>query len=186
MSETLTFTIAILLIAGSVWLYFNVQRYRRGKVINEIASGMNLLGKWTYTTNEWRKAVEEEFDWASSNDSPGQVFISPTSIYVRTNAHEHLIDLAENDKVVTHASYRGTDDSPLKLRVRWKVVDYDSDNRHTRYYKEDYRIPVPSEAKDAARNVVDFFSKQMESNPDAYARVVSDDEPISLFGNDSY
>lgn len=185
MSEFLPFTLAVLLIAGGVWLYFNVKKYKRGKVITEITSTMNLLAKWTYTTNEWRKAVEDEFTWASSSDGPGQVFISPTAIYVRTNNSDHLIDLADNDKVVTHASYRGTDGSPLKLRVRWKVVDYDSDSGiQTKYYKEDYRIPVPPGSKEAAKRVADFFTTQLENNLDAYTDVVPDDEPISIFGRD--
>lgn len=185
MSESVIIIIAILLASSGTVLYLYVQKSKRGKVISDLTSSMNILAKWTYTPVEWRKAVEEEFTWASNQDIAGQVFISPVAFCVRTNNRDHLVELADKGKVVTHASYRGTSDSPLKLRVRWREVTHDADSgREVNYYKEDYRIPVPSGAKDAARKVVDFFATQIENNQVAYANLVSDDEPISLFGRD--
>src|ERR1700730_8177709 len=111
-----------LLVAAAVGVYLYVQRRKRGTMIAGMVSGANLLAHWTYTPAEWRRAVEEEFTWASNKDHAGEVFISPTALYVRAERRDRLIHLADKGKVVTHASYRGAEDSPLKLRVRWKVV----------------------------------------------------------------
>ncbi len=89
--------------------------------------------------------------------------------------------------MVTFAGYRGTEGSSLKLRSRWRVITRDRNGREEiKYYKEDYRIPVPLRAKDAAQNVVNYFSKWLEDNPRFYAQMVPDDEPISLMAKDSF
>jgi len=45
---------------------------------------------------------------------------------------------------------------------------------------------VPLREKDTAQKVVDFFTARLQNNLDAYTAVVPDDEPISLFGKDSF
>lgn len=55
-----------------------------------------------------------------------------------------------------------------------------------KYYKEDYRVPVPLRYREEAERVVDFFVTRLENNLEAYTAVVPDDEPISLFGKDSF
>ena len=177
----------VLLVVAAAGLYIYFCRQRRRELIARLTDGVDLLAHWTYTPPEWRRAVEEEFTWASSKDNAGQVYISPTALYVKADCRDHLIDLANHGKVVTHASYRGTDDSPLKLRVRWKVVTRDRNGyEEVKYHKEDYRIPVPPAAKAAAQQVADFFTAQLENNLAAYTALVPEDEPISLFGKDSF
>jgi len=63
----------------------------------------------------------------------------------KDDSQDRLIDLSNDGKVVTYASYRGADSSsPLKLRVRWRVViRYEDRPDEVKYFKEDYRIPVP-------------------------------------------
>jgi hypothetical protein len=178
--------IALLVVAlpGCCYLYFRRQRRQK---ISEILSDTNLLAHWTYTPAEWEKAVADEFTWAKSKGAIGDVYISPTAIYVKSDSRDRLIFLSENGKVVTNASYRGTEGSPLKFRVRWKIVRRDQHGREeVKYFKEDYRIPVPLRLKDEAQQVVDFFTARLQSNLEAYTAVVPDDEPISLFGKDTY
>ena len=146
----------------------------------------NPLAVWTYTPEEWRRAVEDEFSWARSDGSSAQIRICETGIYLKTDSQSHLIELASGPKVVTFAGYRGTEGSPLRLRVRWKIVRHRRGGDEVKYYKEDYRIPVPLREKDAAQKVVDFFTARLQNNLDAYTAVVPDDEPISLFGKDSF
>lgn len=187
MSEFLLISSVVLLVAIVVGGYVYFRRRKRKARIALLTDGVDLLAQWAYTPAEWSKAVVEEFTWASSKDTGARVYISPTAVYVKAYNRDHLIDLAEKGKVVTHASYRGTDDSPLKLRVRWKVVTRDQDGRRqVKYYKEDYRIPVPPGAKKAAQQVAEFFTAQIEKNLDAYTELVGEDEPISLFGKDSF
>lgn len=187
MSEFLLITGVALLGAAVVGWYVYFRRQKRKALIALLTEGVGLLAHWTYSSAEWRRAVAEEFTWASSKDNAGQVYISPTAIYIKTDSRDHLIDLADKGKVVTHASYRGTDDSPLKLRVRWKVVTYDQNgSKEVKYHKEDYRIPVPPGAKEAAQQVAEFFTTQLENNLDAYTAVVGNDESISLFGKDAF
>jgi hypothetical protein len=172
-------------VVGSI-LYAR-RRERRARVA-EMLAGTDLLAAWTYAPDEWRRAVEEEYTWVKSKDGVGQCYISPTAIYVKNDSQDRLIDLSGDGKVVTHASYRGADgNSPLKLRVRWRVVKHYEDRAdEVKYFKEDYRIPVPIQNKDDAARVADFFTAQLENNLDAYTAVVPDDEPISLFGKDSF
>ena len=148
----------------------------------QLARGLDLR------RDEWRRAVEEEYTWIRNRDGVGHCYISPSGIYVRNDSQDRLFDLSSGGKVVTHASYRGADgSSPLKLRVRWKVVKrYDDRPDETKYFKEDYRIPVPIRNRDDAARVAAFFTARLENNIAAYTAVVSDDEPISLFGKDSF
>ena len=130
--------------------------------------------------------MEDEYTWVRSKGGIGECLISPTAICVKNDSQERLIDLSSDGKVVTYASYRGADSgSPLKLRVRWKVVkEYQNGSREVKYHKEDYRIPVPIRNRDDAARVAEFFTARLESNLNAYTNVVPDDEPISLFGKD--
>jgi len=172
------------LIALAVLYY---RRRVRAKEIAAILDDPNPLAVWTYTPEEWRRAVEDEFSWARKDGSSALIRICEAGIYLKTDSQSHLIELASGPKVVTFAGYRGTEGSPLKLRVRWKVVRHNrSGGEEVKYYKEDYRIPVPLREKDAAQKVVDFFTSRLENNLDAYTAVVPDDEPISLFGKDSF
>jgi hypothetical protein len=183
----LIFISLLLLVAAIAAGYIFIKRRERRERIAEILSGSNLLAHWAYAPNEWRRAAEEEFTWVKDRDNAGQVYISPAMIYIKNSSEDHLIDLSAGGKVVTHASYRPAEMSFLKLRVRWKVVT-DSPDRppEVKYYKEDYRIPVPLRHQEEARRVTEFFTKQLENNPEAYADLVSDDEPISLFGKDAF
>jgi len=177
--------VVLLAVVGGLG-YFFYRRKVRGREIAAVLDDPNPLAVWTYTPEEWRRAVEDEFSWARSDGSSAQIRICETGIYLKTDSQSHLIELASGPKVVTFAGYRGTEGSPLKLRVRWKIVRRRRGGDEVKYYKEDYRIPVPLREKDAAQEVVDFFTARLQQNLDAYTAVVPDDEPISLFGKDSF
>jgi hypothetical protein len=184
----LIFILGFGLIALVVGLLAYRERQKRQSTIAELLAGNNLLAAWTYGPDEWRQAVESEFTWVrNKTGSSGQCYISPNEIYIRGDGQDHLIDLSSGGRVVTHASYRGADsNSPLKIRVRWKVVPSRENRDEVKYHKEDYRIPVPIQYRDDAARVAAFFTKQIENNLDAYTNVMSDDEPISLFGRDGF
>lgn len=188
MFEVLLFPLLVLLGVAVVGAILYARRRERRARVAEMLAGTNLLAAWTYAPDEWRRAVEEEYTWVKSKDGVGHCYISPTGIYVMNDSQDRLIDLNIAGKVVTHASYRGADSSsPLKLRVRWRVVkQYEDRPDEVKYFKEDYRIPVPIQNKDDAARVAAFFTAQLENNLDAYTAVVPNDEPISLFGKDSF
>jgi len=187
MSEYLPLIVLLLLGASGAAVYLFLRQRKRKAVIALITDGVDVLAHWTYTPAEWQKAVADEFTWASAKGETGELYFSQTAIYIRSDSHEHLISLADQGRVVTYADYRGTDDSPLKLRVRWKVIRQQGTARQeVKYHKEDYRIPVPRAAKAQAQQVAEFFTKRLENNLDAYTDLVSEDEPISLFGKDSF
>jgi len=177
--------VVLLAVVGGLG-YFYYRRRVRAKEIATVLNDPNPLAVWTYTPEEWRRAVEDEFSWARSDGSSAQIRICETGIYLKTDSQSHLIELGSGPKVVTFAGYRGTEGSPLKLRVRWKIVRRRKAGDEVKYYKEDYRIPVPLREKDAAQKVVDVFTARLQNNLDAYTAVVPDDEPISLFGKDSF
>jgi hypothetical protein len=181
----LLLALLVVSLVGGGYLFYK-RRQRRQK-ISEILSDPNLLAHWTYTPDEWQKAVAEEFTWARSKDPIGEVYISSSAVYVKSGSGDRLIALSGNGKVVTNAAYRGAEGSPLKFRVRWKIVSRDQHGREeVKYFKEDYRIPVPVRLSEEARRVVDFFTARLQDNLAAYTAVVPDDEPISLFGKDTF
>src|SRR5215203_6351227 len=107
MSQSFLIAALLLLVvlAGGGYLFY--KRRKRSRAVAEILSGGNLIGKWTYTAAEWQRAVEDEFIWAKASDGGGEIFITPSAIYIRSASSDHLIEL-NGGKVVTHASYRGT------------------------------------------------------------------------------
>ena len=179
--------LALLLVAFIVWRHISSRRRGRIEDITGMISGRNLLAQWPYTPEEWRQAAEDEFDWVRNKGGAGNVYVSQGAIYILGETDERFIDLAADGRVVTHASCRASHMSPLKLRLRWKVERYDENGRtEVKYYKEDLRIPVPLAHHEEARRVADYFTARMENNPEAYTALVPDDEPISLFGKDSF
>jgi hypothetical protein len=180
--------IVALLAIAVVGSFLYLRRRKRQARVAELLAGTNLLAAWTYGPDEWWQAVDEEFTWVRNKAGSGQCYISPTEIYIKNDSQDRLIDLSSAGRVVTHASYRGADSSsPLKLRVRWRVVRRSDDGPdEIKYFKEDYRIPVPIQFRDDAARVAAFFTNQLENNLDAYTNVVPDDEPISLFGKDGF
>jgi len=177
-----------LLVAASAVVGYYLLLYQKHKSeIADIINDPNPLAAWTYTPQEWQQAVADEFSWGRADGRSAQVRICPIGIYVSDGAKHHLFELESGIKMVTFAGYTGIDGSPLKLRVRWRIERSDSSHRNeTKYYKEDIRIPVPSREQDAALRVVDYFTQRLNQKPDAYAHLVPDDEPISLFGKDSF
>jgi hypothetical protein len=187
MFEYLTLAVSALLVAGVLSFYLWSGRRGRKRLISELTSGRGLIAAWPYTPEQWRAAAEEEFAWARGGNSAGHVYVSPDAVYIKGGVKGRLIDLSGGGRVVTHASFSGGDMSPLKLRVRRKVVHHHPDRAdEVKYYRDDYRIPVPAEHRDAAGRVVDYFTSRHEKNLEAYAESVSDDEPLSLFGKDPF
>jgi len=187
MFGSLLIPFAALLAVAILGFYLYIKRRKRREKISEMLCGTDLLAHWIYKPDEWQRAVEEEFTWAKSKGDEGHVYISPTGICVKSDSGDRLIELGGEGKVVTYAAYRGEEGSPLKLRVRWKIVKrYQDRSDEVKYFKEDYRIPVPLKHKEEAQRVADFFTAKLEANLNAYAAVVPDDEPISLFGKDSF
>ena len=177
--------IVLALAAGAGYWY--LRRRWQAQVAASILNDPNPLAIWTYTPVEWQQAVTDEFTWGKSDGGSAQIRICQSGFYVWSDSKSRVYELETDGKVVTFAGYLGAEGSPLKLRVRWKLVTYDRHNhKETNYYKEDYRIPVPLREKDEALNVVEFFTTRLENNLDAYTDVVPDDEPISLFGKDSF
>jgi hypothetical protein len=186
-TEIVSTVVLVLLAAGVAAYYLYARRRSRRERIARVLSGSNILARWSYAPEEWRRAADEEFTWVRNKNSGGEVCISPTTIYIKSDTQDLLIDLSGDGKMVTHASYRGLDMCPLKLRVRWKIVKRDPDRSdEVKYYKEDYRIPVPIRYREHAERVVAYFTTRLENNLEAYTAVVSDDEPISLFGKDTF
>ena len=176
-----------LLVVFILWHQTSSRRRARLEEIAEMVSGRNLLAQWPYTPEEWRQAAEDEFDWVKNKEGKGHVYVSSTAIYILGETDEHYIDLTSDDRVVTHASCRPSHMSPLKLRLRWKVVRQDNEGHsEVKYHKEDLRIPVPLAHHEEAKRAADFFTARIENNLEAYTALVPDDEPISLFGKDSF
>lgn len=173
------------LAAGGIYLYR--LRARRRKVINDILFDVNPLAVWTYSPEEWRHAVQEELSWGHADDGPVEVRISRFGIYFKSPRREHLLPLTDGTRIVSFAGYGGAEGNPLKLRTRWRVITRDEyDREQIKYYKEDYRIPVPPREQAGAQNVANYFTKWLEDNPRFYTQMLPDDDPISLFGKDSF
>jgi hypothetical protein len=178
--------IAFVIFGTAFWVYTYFGRRARRRRASEIIADPNLLAHFVYAPDEWRRAVEDEFTWVRNKESPGHVYITPTALCVKNDFQERVVELSGKGKAVTNASYRGAEGSLLKLRARCRVLEQ-HDNRpdEVKYSKEDYCIPVPLKQKDEARRVADFFTTQIENNPKAYADLVAEDEPLSIFGRDT-
>jgi hypothetical protein len=175
----------LLLVAGGGYYLYSKWRSQKERIAR-IVSGENSIARWSYTPDEWRRAAAEEFTWAGNNSSVGEVYISPTAIYIKSDSQNQIIDLSGNGKIVTHVSYRGQDMGPLKLRVRGKEKSDPDRSAEVKYHKDDYRLPVPLRHREDAERVVAYFTARLENNLEAYTAVVPDDEPISLFGKDTF
>jgi hypothetical protein len=95
MSGSLLMLLLVLLIVALVGGATSLSSCVSGeRKISEILSGIDLLAHWTYTPDEWEKAVAEEFTWARK-DTIGDVYISPNAIYVKSGSGDRLFALTE-------------------------------------------------------------------------------------------
>lgn len=180
----LIFGLVLVMVAATAYWYF--VRWQRAQSAAEILSDPNPVAAWSYTPVEWQQLMSE-FTWADAVSDSAQVRICQRGFYIGSASQSRVYELETGDKVVTFAGYLATEGNPLKLRVRWKTVTYDENNYpQVKYHKEDYRIPVPLREKEEALKVVDFFTARLDNNLAAYSALVPDDEPISLFGKDSF
>lgn len=185
-SSLLLLSLLLALIGIAAYFYFRRGQRKRKLRVHEITNDPHLLAHWVYSPDEWRQAVEDEFTWVKNRDAPGHVYISPTAICVKNDFQNRIVELG-GGRVVTNAAYRGADGSSLKLRVRWRVVEAGEYGRdEVKYYKQDYWIPVPSKYKEEALSVAEHFTARIENNMAAYTAVVGEDEPLSLFGKDTF
>ncbi len=177
--------VVIFLAVGGFYLYQRRQRQR--KAIDDILFDVTPLAVWTYSPEEWRQAVDDELSWGRVDDGPTDIRICRSSVYFKNQAREHLLPLADGTRIVTFAGYLGGEGTPLKLRTRWRVITQDQNgNEQIHYHKEDFRIPVPVREKDAALKVVDYFTKWLDDHMQFYTKMVPEDDPISVFGKDSF
>jgi hypothetical protein len=175
----------VLLTTGGVYLYLRRQRQR--KAIDDILFDVTPLAVWTYAPEEWRQAVTDELTWGRVDDGPTDIRICRSGVYFKNQSREHLMPLADGTRIVTFAGYLDGEGLPLKLRTRWRVITHDRNGyEQIHYHKEDFRIPVPLREKDAALNVVNYFTRWLEDHERFYAEMIPDDEPISVFGKDSF
>ena len=176
--------VIVLLAVGGVYLYQRRQRQR--KAIDDILFDVSPLAVWTYSPEEWRQAVGDELSWGRVDDGPTDIRICRTGVYFKNQKREHLMPLQDGTRIVTFAGYLG-EGLPLKLRTRWRVITQDQNgNEQIHYHKEDFRIPVPPGQKDAAQNVVIYFTMWLEDHERFYAEMIPEEDPISIFGNDSF
>jgi len=179
--------IGLLVVAIVVGGYYFLIYLKHKSEITDILNDPDPLAVWTYTPQEWQRAVADEFSWGRADGRTAQVRICPVGVYVSDGAKHRLFELDAGIKKVTFAGYTAIADSPLKFRVRWRIEKSSRNReRETSYYKEDIRIPVPLREQEAALRVVDYFTQQLNQRPDAYSHLIPDDEPISLFGKDSF
>lgn len=178
--------VMVVLAAGAAGYLYYRRRIPR-KAVDDILFDVNPLAEWTYSAPEWQRAVENDLSWGKVDDGETTVRICRTGAYFKNKSREHLIPLTNGTRVVTFAGYLGGEGMPLKLRTRWRVITHDQNgDEQIHYYKEDFRIPVPPSQQAAAENVVNYFTKWLDDNMRFYTMMLPDDEPISLFGKDSF
>ena len=174
---------AVVVLAG---LFF-LTRVWNSQLAKKIARDPHPLAVWTYTPEEWQQAVADEFTWARARGNSATIKICQLGFLVDDGSRARLYDLETSTRLVTFAGYVPIEGGLLKLRVRQKIeLGNQNDPNETKYYKDDYRIPVPLREQEEAQKVVDFFMSKMQNNLDAYTDLIADNESISLFGNDSF
>lgn len=187
MSRLVLIAIVLVLVSAAGVVYWYVRRRRQANAATDILNDPNPIATWTYKPEEWHQAVSDEFSWASADGGSAQIRICQSGIYVWSDSQSRVYELEAGGKFVTFAGYLGVEGNPLKLRVRWREITRDRHgNEQIHYHKEDHRIPVPIREKEAALKVVDFFTTRLEEHLDWYTALLPDDEPISLFGKDSF
>src|SRR5262245_35934760 len=105
--------IVVLALAGAGYLVY--RRRLRRQAIDDILFDVNPLAEWTYSAEEWRRAVADELSWGGADDGDTQVRICHSGIYFKNNSREHLMPLVDGQRVVTFAGYLRGEKTPLKL-----------------------------------------------------------------------
>ena len=173
-------TVVVLIVA--LFLYF-LRRREKQKTVESIQSGTDVLVSWSYSPEDWQTYVEDASSgWIKNKDIPGEVFITPESIYVTNGTDEYFFEFGE--KRITHCSFFR---SFLDLRSEWTRTNRGGlMEGRTEYRHEDFRVLVPAAKQEEVLELAAEFKAIAESNAGFSEKSVKNNEITTLFGNDKF
>ena len=159
--------VIVVIVIISIFSYFSRRRERR-ETIASIREGENILAKWSYSPEEWKKYAEDESSgWIQNKDIPGEAFITRTNVYVTNGNDEYFFEFEKERKLLTRCSYLN---SFIKLRIEWLTTStrrigtygasYDTYNHH----HEDFRLFVPVGNEEKVSKLMTEFNNQIHEN----------------------
>jgi hypothetical protein len=165
-----------------IFLYF-IRRREKEKTIESIQSGKDVLVSWSYSPEDWKTYVEDASSgWIKNKDLPGEVFITPESIYVTNGTDEYFYEFS-GERRVTHCTFFR---SFLDLRSEWTQTNRGSMEGRIEYYHEDFRVFVPADKQEEVLGLVAEFKAMAEGNAGFSEKSVKNSEITTLFGNDKF
>lgn len=181
--EVLYIVLFVGVIFFGIYSFFS-KRKEKEETIDSIEAGEDVLESWQYSKEDWARFEDTRLNyWIENTDHPGELFITPTSIYITNGIDEYFYDFKEHGKMVTHCSYREKA-SMMKFRLRWK--EWDRNREAYEFELEDIIIPLPKGNPEKANKVVKYFNDIIDSNMDAVNRLLPPDKLTSLFFNDEF
>ncbi len=148
-------TIFLVILAIVFTIYTWQKRRKKIEAVWLEDSGTNVLERWRYSPEEWKKFAEEDFSWVTNKDSPGEFSISDDSILISNGSDEFFRDL-QRDWVLTSIEFRETT-SIFKIILRRSVSNNLRDAYEYDY--EDVWIPIPPGNTEKARRIVEHFEE---------------------------
>lgn len=166
---------ALLVVAILLYFIFG----RRKKKLEAIKSGKDVLVSWSYSPEDWKIYMDDvSSSWVKNKEIPGDVFITPESIYVTNGADEHLFHFGKGQ--ILHCSFLNYF---LDLRYKWTIL---SKGGITHEFFEEFRLFVPAARRAEVAELVEEF-KAMAAGKQVYRRkIIKDNQVTSLSGDDNY
>ena len=183
----LIFFIVVLVVIGAALYLFSRQLKRRRR--DDFRSGeFEILMHWEYSPEDWDwYAGDPSSRWIKHRDIPGEVFVTPESIYV-TNGRDENLFLFDDERRITQCSFFH---SFLDLRAE-STTDYDGNplSGHKRgqstFQHQDFRLYVPQNHQEKGLELAARFKSLAQANSEYAEGFIKGDEVISLFGNSEY
>jgi hypothetical protein len=133
---------------------------RRRKKIDAIwleDSDTNVLERWKYSPEEWKKFAEDDFSWVKNKDLPGEFSISDDSILISNGRDEFFRDI-NGEWTLTNIEFREST-SIFRIKLRQSRENRSIDMYE--YFYEDLWIPIPPGNTEKARRIVEHFYENM-------------------------
>lgn len=150
-----------LIILAAIILFFLNRRHKRKQIeamwLDD--SGANVLDKWKYSPEEWKKFAEDDFRWVKNKNLPGEFSISDDSILI-SNGQDEFFRSLRNEWTLTAIEFRETTSI---FRINLTRSRFNNSRNIYEYDNEDLWIPIPPENTERANRIVTHFHENMRT-----------------------
>lgn len=180
--------IIIIAAAAGLAVYASFRQRNRKRLESFRAGESEILMHWKYSPEDWEwYAGDTASRWIKHRDVPGEVFVTPESIYVTNGRDEHLFFFGDEHRITQCSFFHSFLDLRAETRFSYDGTLLEGYERQEGTFRhEDFRLYIPRAQQEKGLELAAKFKSLTEANSAYAQKFVEGDEIIPLFGSSEY